>query len=319
MKTNILINLIFSLTLLFIFSCKNEKQREEGVKVSNSEETVKNPTNVVEIITKSMEFEVQDTIPSGWNTFKYDNRANETHFFRFVKMPKGITSENFKTESDPVFEEGMDLINEGKTAEGFAAFSKLPEWFSRCIPTGGSGLIAPKSKTYTSLFLESGLYSMECYVKMPNGKFHSTMGMVKQIYVDETDSGNVAPKATDTIYIKEDGLHFNTDIRTGKHVFQVNVESQKLHENFASTDVHLVKLEDHADRNALEAWMVWYDPKGFITPVPKGITFLGGFNDAVEGSIGYFYADLKPGNYAFISEVPNAKEKGLFKTFEVID
>ncbi|MGA1226008.1 MAG: hypothetical protein ACO3VF_01920 [Tamlana sp.] len=34
---------------------------------------------------------------------------------------------------------------------------------------------------------------------------------------------------------------------------------------------------------------------------------------------GYFYADLKPGKYAFISEVANTKEKGLFKTFEVID
>ncbi|MBR9758400.1 MAG: hypothetical protein GYB39_09970 [Algicola sp.] len=48
-------------------------------------------------------------------------------FFRFAKMPEGITSENFKNEADPVFEEGMDLINEGKTEEGFAAFSKLLE------------------------------------------------------------------------------------------------------------------------------------------------------------------------------------------------
>ena len=37
------------------------------------------------------------------------------------------------------------------------------------------------------------------------------------------------------------------------------------------------------------------------------------------GSTGYFYADLTPGKYAFISEVPNSKSKGLFKVFDVID
>ncbi|MEY8870222.1 hypothetical protein AB9K24_11990 [Meridianimaribacter flavus] len=311
--------LILFVLVFTVFNCKNDKKTESVIEVEGPEETVKLPTKTIDILTRSMEFVMADTITSGWNTFKYDNRASETHFFRFVKMPEGITSENFKTESDPVFEEGMDLINEGKTEEGFAAFSKLPEWFSKCISTGGSGLIAPKSKTYTALYLEPGLYSMECYVKMPNGKFHSTMGMVKQVYVSETDSGNVAPKATDTIDIREDGFHFNRHIPKGKHIFQVNVLSQKLHENFASTDVHLVKLEPHANRDTLESWMVWYDPKGFITPVPNGVEFLGGFNDAVQGSTGYFYANLKPGKYAFIAEVPNAKAKGLFKEFEVLD
>ncbi|WP_338733678.1 hypothetical protein [Mangrovimonas cancribranchiae] len=312
---------VLFVSFVFILSCKFEKKDVSNQKVTNIKEVtdLKNSDKAISIVTRSMEFIMADTIPSGWNTFKYDNRANETHFFRLSKMPEGITAENFKNEADPVFEEGMDLINAGKAEEGFAAFGKLPEWFSKCIPTGGSGLIAPKSKTYTALSLEPGLYSMECYVKMPNGKFHSTMGMVKQVFVSETNSGNVAPKATDTIVIKEDGFHFNPDIRTGKHVFQVNVQSQKLHENFASTDVHLVKLEGYANKDELESWMVWYDPKGFITPVPKGITFLGGFNDAFQGSTGYFYADLKPGKYAFISEVPNAKAKGLFKEFEVLD
>ena len=46
---------------------------------------------------------------------------------------------------------------------------------------------------------------------------------------------------------------------------------------------------------------------------------MGGYNDDNEGSVGYFEVDLKSGNYALIAEVPNAKSKGLLKTFEVID
>ena len=171
-----------------------------------------------------------------------------------MKLPEGITVENFINEADPVFEEGMDLINAGKTEEGFAAFGKMPEWFSNAIPSGGSGLIAPKSSAISTLYLEPGLHSVECYVKMPNGKFHSTMGMVKEVYVSDAKSDTEPPKATNTIDIKEDGFHISGDLKKGEHIFQVNVINQKLHENFATSDVHLVRLEDIADINILEAW-----------------------------------------------------------------
>jgi hypothetical protein len=305
---------ILVMTISFFFNCKNEAKSE-----AESDPIVENTSKVIDIVTLSMEFQMPDTIPSGWNTFKYNNKANETHFFRFVKLPEGITVENFINEADPVFEEGMDLINAGKTEEGFAAFGKMPEWFSNAIPSGGSGLIAPKSSAISTLYLEPGLHSVECYVKMPNGKFHSTMGMVKEVYVSDAKSDTEPPKATNTIDIKEDGFHISGDLKKGEHIFQVNVINQKLHENFATSDVHLVRLEDIADINILEAWMVWYDPKGFITPVPNGVKFLGGYNDDNEGSTGYFQVELKPGKYAFIAEVPNARDKGLLKEFEVKD
>lgn len=77
----------------------------------------------------------------------------------------------------------MDLINEGKVEEGFAAFGKLPAWFGDIVFSGGSGLIAPKHTAITSVKLDPGYYIMECYVKMPNGKFHTLMGMAKPIIV----------------------------------------------------------------------------------------------------------------------------------------
>jgi hypothetical protein len=313
---------LFLLLILFVvfLNCKNDKKTENIEETIVIEEPIQEPTNVIDIITRSMEFQSIDTIPSGWNTFKYQNLSNETHFFLLDKYPEGKTVENTLTDIAPVFEEGMDLINVGKAEEGFAAFGKLPEWFGEIVFSGGSGLIAPKHTAITTVKLDPGYYIMECYVKMPNGKFHTLMGMAKPIIVLEKDSGNSPPEATVNITLSgEEGISYDKTITKGKQIFSVYVKDQKPHENFIWHDVNLVKLSESASEEALEKWMDWSHPKGLITPVPEGVTFLGGVNDMPVGSTGYFYADLKPGKYALISEVPNTKSKGLFKVFEVKD
>ncbi|WP_250437104.1 hypothetical protein [Hanstruepera flava] len=322
MKSKSLQLLLFSFLLINFWACNNDNRKTEPASedIVEVEETIQKPKNVIDIVTRSMEFICADTIPSGWNTFRYDNKSNETHFFLLDKYPEGKTVENAITDVAPVFEEGMGLINAGKAEEGFAAFGKLPEWFGEVIFSGGSGLIAPKHTGMTTVKLLPGYYIMECYVKMPNGKFHTSMGMAKPIIVVEKDSGNQPPEPTINITLSgEEGISYDQGITKGKQIFSVFFKDQKQHENFVWHDINLVKLESHASEDALEAWMNWSDPKGLITPVPNGITFLGGVNDMPAGNTGYFYADLKPGKYAFISEVPNTKSKGLFKAFEVAD
>ena len=83
-----------------------------------------------------MDFQIQDSIEAGWNTFKYDNRSEETHFFLIDKYPEGKTIEHMEKEVGPVFEKGMDLINEGKQREGFDAFNELPKWFYEVVFVG---------------------------------------------------------------------------------------------------------------------------------------------------------------------------------------
>lgn len=317
MKTRIAPLLILLTTMILWTSCKNDKETTTTGEDLKTEETTPNKPKFVTIVTQSMEFKMADTISSGWNTFLYNNQASETHFFRFLKLPEGVDINNYKSDIDPVFEEGMDLINEGKPAEGFQAFDKLPEWFGETTASGGSGLIAPKGLAITTMRLDPGDYIVECYVKMPNGKFHSTMGMIKQVHVSDQDSGLEPPEAAHTVTLGETGYEFNAQVTAGEHVFKVVVANQMLHENFALTDVNLVKLGANASIEELEAWMVWYNPKGFITPVPAGVSFLGGFNDAVQGSEGYFKVTLEPGNYAFIAEVPDASKKGLLLEFTV--
>ncbi|GAA4300131.1 hypothetical protein GCM10023163_22020 [Aestuariibaculum suncheonense] len=270
--------------------------------------------------TLSMEFMGPDSIPSGWNTFKYMNRSNEAHFILLDKYPSGKTIEDCEKEIVPVFDKGMDLINEGNAEAGFAEFGKLPEWFPQIIFTGGSGLIAAGQTSITTVNLEPGYYIMECYMKMPNGKFHNAMGMLKSLVVADEVSGEVEPEADVEITLSnEGGIVLNDSLLKGQTVFKVTFQDQKIHENFVQTDVHLAEISAEVNLDSLEAWMNWANPKGLITPVPAGVKFLGGLQEMPAGKHGYFTADLRPGRYVLISEVPASKSKNLLKVFEVSD
>ena len=305
---------IFSLfiSIMILQGCGPDKKTKAQEKVVPKDE------GTIEIITTVMDFKSPDTIPYGWNTFKYHNKSSETHFFLLDKYPEGKTIQDTKTEVFPPFDKGMDLINEGKSEEGFAEFGNLPAWFFEVVFSGGSGLVSPRKSSITTLKLEPGYYIMECYVKMPNGKFHSSMGMAKPIVVTNKKSSNAPPTVTTSIKVSStEGINYNSPITKGAQVFSVEFLDQIAHENFMGHDVNLVKLTDIANLEDLESWMNWADPKGLVTPAPEGVTFLGGVNDSPAGSIGYFKVNLEPGHYAFIAEVPNALKKGMLKTFTV--
>lgn len=308
------IKLFLLLTLTIFIGCKTDKKQQS----KNITEPKPESANSIEIVTNNMDFQSVDTLRSGWNTFTYINKSTQVHFFLLDKYPEGKNIQNTIAEVGPPFDNGMAFIMEGKMDEAMAEFGKLPEWFSKVVFTGGSGLVSPGHTSLTTVKLEPGLYIMECYVKMANGKFHTSMGMAKELYVLEENTGNQPPDADIDITISStDGISYNQEITKGKHVFSVTYKDQIVHENFVGHDVNLVKIGQNADLQALEAWMNWATPTGLTDPVPEGFTFLGGANDAPAGTTQYFEVTLEPGNYAFISEVPNSKEKGLLKTFSI--
>ena len=311
--------LVSLITLPFVESCKSEKKESApGTNVESAPEIEDVDDGAIEIITQNMDFQMRDTIPSGWNTFRYKNESTQTHFVLIDDYPEGKTSEDAEKVVGPVFDRAMKLISEGKTEEGYAEFANLPEWFSEVVFLGGVGLVSPGQVAETTMHLKPGAYLMECYVKMENGIFHTSMGMTKDIVVSETDSGNPEPTADIQIEISgTDGIVIKDSIGAGAKTFSVFYKDQKAHENFVGHDVNLVKIEEGGSLKALESWMNWADPKGLIEPAPAGIKFMGGTNDMPAGSKGYFHAELKPGNYVLISEVPAASTKNMMKTFVV--
>lgn len=315
-KTCISTLFMFSLALTFVLfqSCKKDK------KASEQEIAEVKKENVIDIVTRHMDFEMPDTIPSGWITFRYKNMSPQTHFFLIDNYPDGKTSEDAKKYVAPVFDSGMKLINEGKAEEGFAEFANLPEWFSDVIFVGGSGLLSPGQTAETTINMKPGNYILECYIKMSNGIFHSSMGMTKDIVVSDEESGNAEPEADIDIELSStNGIVFNDSIKAGTHIFSVQFKDQIVHENFVGHDINVVKLDEGADLKVLESWMNWADPKGLIEPAPDLFTFLGGINDMPANNTGYFKETLSPGKYVLISEVPNSMEKNMLKTFEVTE
>ncbi|MBZ9788180.1 hypothetical protein LB456_11990 [Psychroflexus sp. CAK57W] len=309
--------MISSLSILLIgvlISCKGKLDEPKEQTATADEKK----DNVIEIVTEDMDFQMPDTIPSGWNTFRYKNLSPQTHFFLVDKYPEGKTTKDAEEFVMPVFDDAMKLIMEGKSEEGFAEFSKLPDWFGEVVFVGGSGLLSPGQVGETSFHLKPGEYIVECYVKMSNGVFHTSMGMTKDLVVSPTDSGNEQPAADTKISISTtDGIVFNDSISSGEHTFSVYYKDQTVHENFVGHDVNLVRLAKNANLNELENWMNWANPEGLMEPAPKAVTFIGGVNDMPEGNTGYFKAKLTPGNYMLISEVPDASSKNLMKIFEV--
>ncbi|MEJ2585187.1 MAG: hypothetical protein P8Z38_09130 [Robiginitalea sp.] len=305
----------FALVFLFLTACKSDPKKEQETIVEI--ETVL--PHKVSVVTKSMEFYAPDTIPSGWNTLIYENQSTEPHFILLDKYPEGKRLADTKKEVIPPFDEGMALIMEGKNEEAMEAFGKLPEWSTEIVFSGGTGLISPGETAVTTVKLDPGYYVMECYVRMPDGRFHVSMGMAKELVVSEEDSGDAAPEADIALSLSStEGIVLKDTITAGEKIISVQYGDQIVHENFMGHDINLVRMEDDADMEELQAWLNWATPTGLMSSTtPDGIVFLGGTNDSPSGSIQFFKADLQPGRYAFVSEVPNAGEKGMLKVFTV--
>lgn len=302
------------------FACQDKEKREAEQKdeIVESSKEKESTTKENTIVTNSMEFKTKDEWESGWNTIKYKNNSNETHFVIMEKYPEGKGIEDANAELVPPFQEGMNAIIAGNPEETNAAFAKIPEWFQQVQFKGGIGLTSAKTTSESTVYLEPGTYLMECYVKMANGVFHSAQGMLKEIKVIQADSTGLKLNQDHIIKIDAtNGITFEDRVSPGEKIFKVEFGEQKVHENFNKHDVHLVWVDAGADIMQLNNWMNWASPEGLQTPSPQGFRFIGGMQELNEGGVGYFKADLKPGTYALVSEVPDPQSKGMLKTFTV--
>jgi hypothetical protein len=153
---------------------------------------------------------------------------------------------------------------------------------------------------------------------MPNGEFHSSMGMIDAIEVMDSTNDNKEPEASFSMEVSsENGYTLEDSLTAGNHTFGVTFRDQTAYDNFLGHDVHLVKVDPEIDISKLEKWMNWTDPEAFISPVPEGFLFLGGTQELPAGETAYFKATIEPGKYVLISEIPMASEKNMMKVFTV--
>ena len=315
LKSTTFYSIVLTLLLCVMISCKSDKKQEEQILPENDN------SDVIEVITRTMDFQTSDTLKSGWNTFAYKNMSGETHFFLMDKLPSdSITENDINMHLMPPFDDGMKFLIEGKSDSAMVAFGSIPSWFNDVKRYGGTGLISPGKTAKSTIHLEPGKYMMECYVKAINGEFHTSHGMWKFITVVDEVSNTSPNKADHVVNVSStEGYGFNSQPKIGINHFKVDFIDQVPYEHFSGHDVNLVRYEASANMDSLVYWMNWMNPSGLRTPSPKGFTFLGGLNNCEAGKSGYFEVTLEPGNYLLISETPSADKKGLMKSFVITD
>lgn len=261
---------------------------------------------VVEVVARDFTFEAPESVPSGWLTFRMRNAGMMPHFILFQKLPDTLSFEEYLETVPPAFgvayEHRDGELSYEQAIEKLVA--QLPGWFWTDVKQmGGNGFASGDVTTETTLYLEPGRYTMECYVKTPEGVFHTDLGMIRELTVTGVNSG--APEPVADLHVRLTNFEFSPDRapRAGQQVIAVHFDEHP--EGSLGNDLHVVQLESPDDLDAVVAWMDWLAVDGLRPPEPG--RFLGGTQEMPVGQTAYFTVDLEPGHYAFVAETAGAR------------
>jgi hypothetical protein len=201
----------------------------------------------------------------------------------------------------------------------------FPEWFADVLPSGGPGLTSGGGTAATTVNLDPGEYIVECYVKNGEGEFHSYLGMIDHLTVTEERSEAPEPEPTIELSVSTDGFDVGTNVRPGRHTVAVTFEDQTVYDNLIGHDAHLIRFDDTTAADDVNDWMNWMDPDGLASDGTEPGTFLGGVDTIITPALlagtasetAYAHVTLKPGDYAWVAEVPDPASKGLLTEFSV--
>ncbi|WP_414829676.1 hypothetical protein [Alteromonas sp. H39] len=259
--------------------------------------------NTVEIVTTEYAIEAPETLPTGWTTFSFTNMGGQAHFVAMYRLVEGKTIEDQLEHVAPVFEPLMQGLRSGElTKADIGPFFQehVPEWGLQMTWVGGAGLLSPGLSTQSTFLIDKpGTYLVECYVKSPDGKWHTLMGMLQQIDVYEADARTSSPAADHTLTVTNSGVTGPFSVSAGKRTFRINIEEDPA--GFMPYDLNLARLEDTTNVDDVYHWMDWTNVGGLRAPAP--VTFLGGLEHMRAGNHGYVTVDLSPGKYMWISEI----------------
>lgn len=256
---------------------------------------------VVTVVADDFSFTAPPTFPSGWVTLRFENRGAESHFMFMLELPEGVSFDDYAANVAQPFSEYYLKYRSGELDQ--ATFleqlvAAVPEWFLTARRAGGAGFTAPGRVSETTVYLEPGDYTMECYVRTmaEDDTFHGEHGMLRPLIVTEEPSGLEEPDADVDIRLSNYALAVEGDLTAGEHVVRVTVEEAP--EGLIAHNVHLVRLEGEITAEEVAAWMDWVD--AMVPPAPA--VFLGGAGQASPGRPSYVTVDLEPGRYAWVSE-----------------
>lgn len=268
---------------------------------------------VVEVTAREYAFEAPAEIPSGWTTFRMVNAGEQEHFLALWPLPDDRTFDDYVEEILGTFETlgaqyAAGEIDRPTFLEQLGG--QLPEWFPSAIQgAGGPGLTSPGRTSQATVYLEPGNYVMECYVRSPDGQYHSMLGMIRPLAVTEQPSGGPEPETDVQMTLSNYSIETVGDLTAGEHTLRVEVADTP--EGLLTHDVHLARLDEVTSPDDVVGWMDFLDRM----KAPAPAEFLGGIEHMPAGSVGYFTVELEPGRYLWVSEGYGAQ--GMVKEFTV--
>jgi hypothetical protein len=245
-------------------------------------------------------FAAPDTIRSGWTTLRLNNEtAEEIHEIDLSRLPEEATYADFE-KTIPVWSQITERVQAGELVgpgEVYkAAGPKLPDWAPAEAITG-RGLVSPGRTAEKTVDLEPGTYAMYCFVKSPDGRAHLAKGMSRRLVVRGDSTGASEPEADVEVTVGSGAVDQEGALSPGTNTISARFEE----ESKGYQTIHLIRVEDDTDLEAVGRWLNWYAEDGLMAPAPA--EFLGGATVLSEGpkrDVAYFTVkDLKPGRYAW--------------------
>lgn len=227
--------------------------------------------NVVEVTANDYAFTLPDTLPGGPTTFRLVNQGKEFHHLVLVKLPEGMTPEDFARA--PV---------DGPPSPGAHML-------------GGPNPAAPAGSAEATVDLAPGQYTLICVIPSPDGKMHMAKGMVRGLVVTAATTTAVVPAPDVTVALKDYDFEFSTPLTPGRRVIRI--------ENLAEQPHELVLFKLDAGKS-LQDMLAFLEK---LEGVPPGRA-LNGSSPMSRGVVNTVVVDVRPGDYALICFVPDAKD-----------
>lgn len=309
-KNGKLIGALVFMVTFGIAGCEQEQAVEEKAPRKEAEpqsaQTGK-PANFVQLVTTDYEIQGPDELPMGWHTFRLRNEGGQAHFVITYRLVEGKTIEDQKRAAAEPFDKVLEEMQSGELEKkdiGKRLGEMIEPWIFENVYTGGPGLVSPGRETQATVRFDTpGTYLMECYVKTPDGKWHTSMGMLREFTVTDEHGGVDEPRADAEVVLTNEGLTAPSTLSAGKHTIRVVMKDNP--ETFMPYDINLARIDDDTDLDELTFWMDWSNVGGLRAPAP--VEFLGGVEHMPAGNHGYMTVDLEPGRYLWISEVNAGK------------
>jgi uncharacterized cupredoxin-like copper-binding protein len=233
------------------------------------------PAHVVYVTATDYGLSLPDTLNAGATTFRVVNRGRELHHVLFVRLAGGHSA--------------ADL------ARAMKGDAPPPRWAE--LDGGPNGVSPGDTSLATTVALRAGHYAALCMIPGPDGVPHVAKGMITDLVVRPAAYPVAAamPANDATITMFDYGYRSSTPITRATREVVVRNDGAQPHE------IELARLLPGKTMADLAAWAQKMDS-------PPPAEFIGGVSPLAPGKSNDLALSLKPGHYAMLCFLPDAKD-----------